>query len=176
MKRFCVVLVLVLASISICLTMKNHGVSAQVISPVGSPAPALHGNGPPPAASNQTCNTSLVNVLYYQNDGGLGMKFWFCDGTAWTQNNGAITLAGTSSVITWGLIGAGACSTQSITITGAVVGQASFVAPIGDPGAGNARISSWVSGANTVTLRACNYALTSLGLNAVAWKVIIPSV
>jgi len=176
MKRFGLALVLVFACIILCLLMKNHGVSAQVISPVGSPAPALHGNGPPPAAVNQTCNSSLTNVLYYQNDGGLGMKFWFCDGTTWTQNNGAITLAGTSAVITWGLIGAGACTTQNITITGAAVGQASYSSPIGDPGAGNARISSWVSAANTVTLRACNYGLTSLGLNAVAWKVIIPSV
>lgn len=176
MKRFGIAFALIIASFILCFSVRNHGVSAQTISPIGSPAPALHGNGAPPAAVNQTCNSSLTNVLYYQNDGGLGMKFWFCDGTAWTQNNGAITLSGTSAVITWGLIGVGACSQQTITISGAAVGQAAYAAAIGDAGDGNARIRAWVSAANTVTLRACNYGLTSLGLNAVAWKVIIPSV
>lgn len=176
MKRFSIAFALVISSLLLCFSLRNHGAAAQTISPSGSPAPALHGNGAPPSAVNQTCNSSLTNVLYYQNDGGLGMKFWFCDGATWTQNNGAITLAGTSAVITWGLLGAGACSVQTITITGANTTQAAYVSPIGDPGAGNARITAWVSGANTVSLRACNYALTSLGLNAVAWKVIIPSV
>lgn len=176
MKRFSIAFALIVASLFLCFSVRNHGVSAQVISPIGSPAPALHGNGAPPAAINQACNSSLVNVLYYQNDGALGMKFWFCDGTSWTQNNGAITLSGNSAVITWPLLGAGACSVQTITITGATTTQAAYASPIGDPGSGNARISAWVSGANTVSLRACNYALTSLGLNAVAWKVIIPSV
>jgi len=155
MKRFVLAFGLVFSSIILCMMIKNHGASAQAIAPVGSPAPALHGNGAPPANINQTCNSTLQNVLYYQNDGGLGMKFWFCDGTAWTQNNGAITLAGTSSVITWGLIGAGSCSQQLITITGAAVGQAAYAAAIGDAGDGNARIRAWVSASNTVTLRAC---------------------
>ncbi len=73
------------------------------------------------------------------------------------QQIGALRRAATATAaVTFGAIGAGASASQAVTVAGALVGDGVIV---GLPAAGidaGVLVTAWVSGANTVTIRATN--------------------
>lgn len=65
-----------------------------------------------------------------------------------------LTLAGTSPSIGGGALVAGACASNTVTVTGATTGMAVSASPVTYPGDGNYWLS-YVSASNTVTVKVC---------------------
>jgi hypothetical protein len=65
-----------------------------------------------------------------------------------------LTLAGTSPSIGGGALVAGACASNTVTVTGATTGMAVSASPVTYPGDGNYWLA-YVSASNTVTVKVC---------------------
>jgi hypothetical protein len=75
-----------------------------------------------------------------------------------------------SATLTYTAISASTCQEQTLTVTGATSGKPAFFSPVGNLGNVNLSWSSYVSGANTVSVRVCNPTGGSLTPSASTWN------
>jgi hypothetical protein len=81
-----------------------------------------------------------------------------------------LPLSAASASIGGSSVGAGACASGTVTVTGATTSMAANATPVADPGTS---FIPWafVSSANTVTVRVCNFTSTSATPTATAYNV-----
>lgn len=97
-----------------------------------------------PGTQIDTTGASTGYVLTAQSGGG----------SAWQAPTGSTPLSGTTGNIGGGLLTIGACTSGTVTVTGATTSMAATASPVTYPGDGS-DWKAYVSSANTVTVKVC---------------------
>lgn len=120
-------------------------------------------------APASTCGPVAYGEVQYQSDAVFGRNLWICGPGGWTQNSGGV-LTGTSASLGGSSVASGVCISNTTTVTNAATSASASASPNTYPGDGF-NWTAYVSAANTVTLKECNFTAGSLTPTASTFNI-----